>query len=94
MGLFGKLKPYDDLSNCAVCCMGRIVRILDFSGDELNSIFAGVILNIPDHVSGQSHVEKCLIDGLKEFQKSKSKYSSENWNTKIKNIEMRCVTQT
>ena len=92
--LFGNLKPYDDLSNCAVCCMGRIVRILDFSGDELNSIFAGVILNIPDHVSGQSHVEKCLIDGLKEFQKSKSKYSSENWNTKIKNLGIQCLSHT
>lgn len=92
--LFGNLKPYDDLSNCAVCCMGRIVRILDFSEDKLNSKFSGVILDIPDHVSGQSYIEECLIQELKKLQKSNSRYLSKDWNTKIKNIEMKCVTRT
>jgi len=94
MGLFGDLKPYDDLSNCAVCCMGRIVRVLDFSEDSLKSKFAGVILDIPDHVSGQSHIEECLIGELKELQKSNPRYLSDDWNTKIENIEMKCINQT
>jgi hypothetical protein len=92
--LFGNLKPYDDLSNCAVCCMGKIVRILDFSGDKYKSKFAGIILDIPDYVSGQSHIEECLIEELKKLQKSNPRYLSDDWNTKIENIEMKCVTQT
>lgn len=94
MELFGDLKPYDDLSNCAVCCMGRIVRVLDFSEDKLNSKFAGVILDIPDHASGQSHIEECLIGELKNLQKSNPRYLSDEWNTKIRNIERKCITQT
>lgn len=94
MGLFGDLKPYDDLSNCAVCCMGRIVRVLDFSEDSLNSKFAGVILDIPDHASGQSHIEECLIGELKKLQKSNPRYLSDDWNIKIENIEMKCINQT
>jgi hypothetical protein len=77
-----------------VCCIGRIVRVLDFSEDELNSKFAGIVLDIPDHVSGQSHIEECLVDELKKLQKLNSRYLSEEWDTKIKNIEMKCITQT
>lgn len=91
--LFGNLRPYKDLSNCAVCCLGRVYRLIEYSGGEVKNKVTGISLEIPEDFYGQSLVEKCIIKELKSLQNNKPNYWTDDWSERLEEVELKCISR-